>query len=227
MKHFLPFSPDIVRPLMQSKEVAIIIEILKRKNPKRVLEWGAGYSTIFFSRYLSSEAKWIAVEHDKEWYIRIKRLVYDPKIMIFYVPPNHIPWTDPYEDGSFSDLRDYVKFPEKLNEKFDLIIIDGRARKFCLIHALKFLKNDGIVILHDSNRKYYHEPFKLYNYQVLFKDSRQVAGGIWIGSKTLDPKCILNIRKHKLNWKIMELFRPIWYISSIRHSRRIIHVQRT
>lgn len=197
---------NVIKPLMRDKEIIIIEEVLKNKRPKICLEWGAGYSTLYFSKYLEKDAKWIAVEHDKHWFDKIKRLVrQDSRVSIYYIPPNQSPWTDPYGDGSISDLKDYVTFPEKLNEKIDFILIDGRARKFCLITALKLLKDDGVVILHDANRKYYRSTFRHYKYQVLFEDLRYNDGGLWIGSK-LGLDNILNINKHKLNWKILENF---------------------
>lgn len=205
---------NIIKPLMQHKELIIITEILKNKKPKTCLEWGAGNSTIYFPQYLDEDAKWIAIEHDKEWFNECRRRIrYDGKVKIYYMPPNEFPWTDDHGDGSFSDLEDYITFPEKLDEKFDFILIDGRARKNCLINALKLLNIDGIVVLHDANRKYYHEPFRLYKYGVLFKDFGHDAGGIWIGSKTLGFAKFFDINKHKLNWKILEnLQKPIWRI---------------
>jgi len=198
---------NIIKPLMAMKDIMIITEILKKKKPKKCLEWGAGYGTLYFPQYLDEDAKWIAIEHDREWFGKVKQLIYcNHKISMYYVPPNHSLWTDDYGNGTFSDFKDYVRFPKRFNEKFDFILIDGRARKSCLEYAFGLLEIDGIVVLHDANRKYYHEPFELYDYQALFKDSRRDSGGIWIGSKTLGLHNILDINKHKLNWEIIESF---------------------
>ena len=189
---------------MRPKEIIIIEDILKNKKPKACLEWGAGYSTLYFPKHLE-DARWTVIEHDELWFNKIKQLIgQNSKTSIYYIPPNQQPWTDPYNNGSFSDLRDYITFPEKMNEKFDFILIDGRARKLCLISALKLLKNGGVVILHDANRRYYHEPFKLYKHQVLFTDFRHNSGGIWIGSNMLDLHNLLDVDKHKLSWRVLE-----------------------
>ena len=203
---------------MQHQEIIIIKELLKKKKPKKCLEWGAGGSTIYFPRYLDKDAQWITIEHDKKWFKKIKKLIYyNYNVKIYLIPPNQFPWTDPYGDGSFSDLRDYVKFPENLSEKFDFILIDGRAREACMKFALKLLNIHGVVVLHDAGRKYYHEPFAFYKYKVLFTDFR-LGVGIWIGSLTLNLNNVLDIDMHKLNWKILENIWKlrVWVVRRIR-----------
>jgi len=198
---------------MDYAEIDIIIEILKKKKPKACLEWGAGYSTLFFPQYITKDSNWISIEHNKEWFKKIKRLTSDDnRVEIFWVPPNCSQWTDPYEDGSFSDLKDYVEYPEKLDRKFDFILIDGRARVYCLMSALKLLEPDGVVVLHDANREYYYNGFKNYRFKQFFLDKRRDSGGVFIGSKTLDLNCILKIEKHKLEWKMIELPLRIYQI---------------
>ena len=198
---------DVIRPMMQYKEIIIIEEILKNMRPSLCLEWGAGYSTIYFSQHLYEDAKWIAVEHDKNWYIKIKELTHQNKhISLFYVPPNNYQWLDINKDGSFSDFKDYITFPKKINSKFDFILVDGRARKYCLIFALDLLNDKGVIVLHDANREYYHDPFKHYSNHVMFLDFRKNSGGLWIGSKGINLYNILNINKHKLNWEIINKF---------------------
>jgi len=191
-----------VKPYMRHKEMAIIVELLKRRQPKYCLEWGAGYSTCYFPKYLNNDALWISVEHDKYWASTVKRIVRaNARVRIYYIPPNNYPWTDEHGDGSYADLKDYVEFPRTLGIKFDFILIDGRARKDCLIHAFDLLNENGIVVLHDANRKYYLEPCKLYKYQALFTDNRRDAGGLWVGSKDLDINVVLDVEKHRAIWQ--------------------------
>jgi SAM-dependent methyltransferase len=190
-------------PLMQYKEILVIKELLERRRPITCLEWGAGYSTLYFYKYLGVGSRWISIEHDKLWFEKIKQLIPEERVSIYFVPPNQWPPTDPYGDGSLYDFIDYVEFPKRFNEKFDFILIDGRARKFCLMKAFELLKDDGIVVLHDANRRYYHESFKLYTYQVLFQDSRQ-DGGLWIGSKNLAVGSFIDITKHRINWTLLK-----------------------
>lgn len=106
-------------------------------------------------------------------------------VKVFHIPPNHFPWTDEFGDGSYSDLVNHVEFPGKFGN-FDFLLIDGRARKHCLIKAYEFIDNEGVVILHDANREYYREALEPYEYQVLLGDDRKSAGGVWIGSKGMN-----------------------------------------
>lgn len=55
-----------------------------------------------------------------------------------------------YEDLDFSNYEKKIK---EINKKFDLIIIDRRARSSCLKECLKHLKKNGIVIFDNSFRK--------------------------------------------------------------------------
>ena len=195
----------IPKPWMKYREIEIIEEILKKLKPKRCLEWGAGYSTIYFPRFLDSDAKWVSIEHEKDWFERIKSLNKDSRVEIYLIQPNKYPWSDEYGDGDYSDLKDYIEYPSKFG-KFDFILIDGRARRYCLIKAYKLLSNKGVVVLHDANRAYYHEPFKLFNHSLLFTDYREGWGGIWIGSKKLKLENVIDVEKHAKFWKIISKF---------------------
>ncbi len=73
-------------------------------------------------------------------------------------------------------MREYVEFPLRFGEKFDFILVDGRKRRSCLETARKLLKEEGIVILHDAQRKRYHRAFRLYPYR------RFLGYRVWMGS---------------------------------------------
>ena len=192
----------IPKPWMNYREIEIIEEILRNLKPKKCLEWGAGYSTLYFPKFLDSNAKWISIEHEKEWFEKIKSLNKNPNVEIYLVQPNKYPWSDEYGDGSYSDLNDYIEFPTKFG-KFEFTLVDGRARKYCLIKAYELLIDKGIVVLHDANRTYYHEPFRLFKHSLLLTDYRRGGGGIWIGSKGLKLENVVNIDRYIKFWKII------------------------
>jgi hypothetical protein len=73
------------KPWMRHREIRVIEEILGSLKPTRCLEWGAGYSTVHFPKALEAGAKWIAVEHDYEWFLRIRDKV-STNVDIFSVP---------------------------------------------------------------------------------------------------------------------------------------------
>lgn len=191
----------IINPWMEYKELEIIKDILKRAKPLKCLEWGAGYSTIYFSNYVNSNSEWVSVEDNKDWAETTKKINKKLNVKIFYVQPNQFPWTDEFGDGNYSDLRDYVEFPVRFGN-FDFIIVDGRARNDCLIKAYEIINNEGVVVLHDANRSHYHKSFRLFKYQVIFKDSRLDSGGIWIGSKGVNIHNLFDVNKHRNLWRV-------------------------
>lgn len=198
------FDKATIKPLMKYREHEIIEEILLKLKPRRCLEWGAGYSTTWFPNLLTKDSTWITIEHEKEWATKIQNKNKNSNVKIIHKPPNHSPWTDENQDGSYSDLKDYVDYPSKQGE-FDFILVDGRARTDCLRMAHELITDKGIVILHDSNRRYYHEIFGLYKYQVLFKDYREGGGGVWVASKGAEIDTVLNVDMHRHLWRVYNI----------------------
>jgi len=60
-------------------------------------------------------------------------------------------------DGTYENFRDYIEFPKSLNEKFDVIFVDGRARVEAALSVLrnKLLNTNGVVMVHDWHRPEY------------------------------------------------------------------------
>lgn len=104
-----------------------------------VFEYGSGNSTLWYSDRVR---KIDAVENDKTWYDRI----------LSKTPSN--------VSIRFQELDyngDYCKSALKLNEKFNLIIIDGRDRVNCVTNSLGALTEDGVIIFDNSNLESYKE----------------------------------------------------------------------
>ena len=62
------------KPWMRYREIEILKEILKKLRPKKCLEWGAGYSTLYFPKLLPEGTEWISIEHAKVWAEKVKHL---------------------------------------------------------------------------------------------------------------------------------------------------------
>jgi SAM-dependent methyltransferase len=150
------------------------IDFLERYLTKDMLvfEYGSGGSTIFFS---DRAGQVVSVEHNPEWYkIALNFIQQEAITNIDY----HLvePTNDPdYFQKTFSNpahfistfneykgmhFEDYVKtidhFP---NHYFDLVIVDGRARNSCILHAAQHVKKNGILLVDNAERSHYLENF--------------------------------------------------------------------
>ncbi len=105
----------------------------------KIFEFGSGNSTMFYAK---RARKVVAVEHDNEWYHKINSVVPDNVEMLLQ---------ELEYDG------DYCRVARNLQEKFDIIIVDGRDRVNCIKQSVEALSENGIIILDDSERDAYQE----------------------------------------------------------------------
>lgn len=120
------------------------IEFLKNRIHKEmsVFEYGCGGSTIWWA---SRVKEVISIEHDKDWYQKVKLRV--PGNVII----NHIK----LEYGGA-----YSKKITEFKDKFDIVVLDGRDRVNCAINSLGSLKSDGIIIWDNSDLKEYEKGYQ-------------------------------------------------------------------
>lgn len=192
------FGAELIYPYMKEREVDIITEILLNNKPKRCLEYGSGYSTLYFPRFLDRDAKWISIEHEHGWHKLIEqKLKEDPMVDYHCVPPNADEWEG---DGTYEQFKDYVDYPKSLGGKFDFILVDGRARTDCAIQMLEQLSEDGILLMHDANRSKYHFALSGYAFNKIIEDHRKNAGGFaFAAHKPIAD--FLDVEKHARIWK--------------------------
>ena len=96
-----------------------------------MLEWGCGNSSRWFSERVG---KLYSIEHNKAWYDQIK----------VDLNANH--------KLIFAEEHEYASAGNKFEKKFDLILIDGIRRDDCCTNALSLLKENGLIILDNSER---------------------------------------------------------------------------
>lgn len=142
-------------PFMAVKEYEYIRDVINTHKLKRVLEWGSGASTLWFSENCDIDS-WLAIEHDEPYYNYLL-----PKIN---------------EKVDLRLLQDKESYINVLGE-YDLIIIDGIYRKECLQKAFKRLSSDSQarILLHDSGRKEYKEWYEAFEHKIIFE------GEGWLG----------------------------------------------
>lgn len=148
-------------PWMSEDEIELILKYLKQDFI--MLEWGSGGSTLLFPKYVK---KYFSIEHDKEWYDKIKKELVDKDIKNAetFLVEQDLPRSHPASKRE--EFKHYVEFinSPKLSEKhFDAILVDGRARPHCAIEALKHIDHKSIVFIHDFfQRPYYFDVLDYY-----------------------------------------------------------------
>jgi tRNA/tmRNA/rRNA uracil-C5-methylase (TrmA/RlmC/RlmD family) len=133
-------------PLMYKHEYEFILKYLNKNDV--FLEWGSGNGTLYFSTYVN---KLISIEHDVDYYNIMKTAIdaYEIKnIELINVPSVAV--TDQKSQRHIA-FAEYINYPIKNNLKFNKVLIDGRARKFCAITIADYIDENTIIFIHDFN----------------------------------------------------------------------------
>ena len=132
--------------MMEPTSVKMLCSLLTPQT--RVLEWGSGGSTLFFSRFVR---RWDTIEHDTAWVAQMRRLVQGmPNVHLHSATHS---W-DKFGDGNYTQFQEYVDLPAHLGLHYDVVLVDRRARIACA-HAVAIYQltaPGGIVIVHDWER---------------------------------------------------------------------------
>jgi predicted O-methyltransferase YrrM len=102
-----------------------------------VLEFGAGGSTVWFSR----RCRLTTIEPSPEWMDEVRRFV------------NPERWTAVLADRPY--YEDAHSFGDP--DSFDLVLVDGRDRVECCRVSIPLIKPGGILMLDNSERERYAE----------------------------------------------------------------------
>jgi len=117
-----------------------IISFLEKRVTEnmKVFEYGSGNSTLWWA---SKVNKVVSCEHDENWYQIMK---------------NKLPHTVEYIFNENIYTGNYCEEILKSNNKFDIILIDGRDRVKCAINSISQLSDKGVIIWDDMYRESYH-----------------------------------------------------------------------
>lgn len=153
---------------MAEEEFSQLLAAIHALAPRCCLEWGSGGSTRAILEHCPFVKRFVSIEHDRVWYDRVRLEVPDPRLELHYVPAGEsLPprsrlskkrqrW-DARAEIERPLLARYVDFPATLGVPFDLVLVDGRARRFCLQAGWMVLRPGGLLVLHDAQRPEYHE----------------------------------------------------------------------
>ncbi|MBP5399300.1 MAG: SAM-dependent methyltransferase [Alphaproteobacteria bacterium] len=99
----------------------------------KIFEFGCGYSSAFWAERAK---RVVSIEDKTDWFEKWKSE--------FRYENLDIRWRDEGEGYDAAIFED--------NEKYDVIVIDGKRRKECAAAAVKALNDGGMIILDDSDR---------------------------------------------------------------------------
>jgi len=103
-------------------------------NSMKVFEFGAGYSTLWFSKRVKQI---VSVEHNLKWAKLITNKLSD--------------------NGEVFLVEDEKNYPMEIMRHglFNIILVDGIMRNECIQHGINALEKDGVIILDNAERKDY------------------------------------------------------------------------
>ena len=165
---------------MDPIEFSQLLGILYGLLPRRCLEWGSGGSTQAVLAHCPFIKQYVSIEHDPVWYQRVRDAVPDPRLALHLVQPDRplppgrhsreesIAWAAAAEQDP-SVMASYVSFPSTLTPGYDFILVDGRARRFCLLEAGRLLRPGAVLVLHDAQRTQYHDALRSLGEPVFFE----------------------------------------------------------
>jgi len=164
------------RPWITFKSLEWLETFLSSNCKKTIIfEYGSGGSTIFLARRIK---KLISVEHDKKWYRLVSKALMENNISnceYLLIQPevtnnkkvnilkHNIKYTSADPNYLGMTFETYVKSIESFpDNSFNLVFIDGRARPFCILHAIPKVRPGGFLMLDNSERGWYQEVINKY-----------------------------------------------------------------
>ncbi len=112
------------------------IEFIERVAPPdaNVFEWGAGQSTLWWSR---RAGRVVSVEHDAAWHATVRASL-PPQVELFHLA----------SEPSYSEqIKQYPK------HSFNVVVIDGQWRNECALLAAEYAHPSAIIIFDNSDRR--------------------------------------------------------------------------
>lgn len=156
---------------MSPMEVNLVLRYMH--GVKNYFEWGSGGSTFNFPQFASDSS--VSVEHNEEWCQHVRETIAENESLqklAYYcipVPRGHMGWgvKNAFEEGTYPIFKKYIDQIDRAgHQRYDLILIDGRARVDAAIKALSYQDQQSVVVLHDAARiwdRRYKEVLKYYS----------------------------------------------------------------
>ncbi|WP_160326689.1 FkbM family methyltransferase [Burkholderia sp. lig30] len=156
-------------PWMPFPAIKFLETLLTKES--RVFEFGAGGSSVFFS---SRVGELVSVEHDPYWFEQTQAVMKEREqqhgcrwrgVLAAPTQPDHpitLPFDDPLSYTTSDETLAGLSFhayatliDEYPDQYFDVVLVDGRARPSCFLHAMSKVRFGGYVILDNAERESY------------------------------------------------------------------------
>ncbi|MDG2004820.1 MAG: class I SAM-dependent methyltransferase [Novosphingobium sp.] len=140
--------------------IELVEDFLNSRKAPRVFEYGSGASTVWLAKRAASV---VSVDHDAGWIdFSRPRLAELGNATVELAPADPQPVSDQrYHSGKSGyrgqSFQSYVEAIDRHPGKFDLIIVDGRARAACLMQSIDRLADDGMIVFDNSHRGRYRK----------------------------------------------------------------------
>jgi len=163
-KNYLINKPS---PWITFGAIEFLENYLQKKLSPRIFEYGSGGSTFYWLKF---DADCVSIEHDPKWYKLVKERVGANQMLDYrlilpaplpiregnndYANPNCYLSDDPgFKKYYFKQYVSQIdEFPDKY---FDIVLVDGRARPSCVMHAAPKVRVGGLLVLDNADREYY------------------------------------------------------------------------
>lgn len=109
------------------------VDFIEALPPGRVLEFGAGSSTLYFAR---RGFELVSFEHDEAWHAGVAGFLADMPNAQVHLRPR------PYWEA-VTDMPD---------AGFDLVLVDGRDRVDCVREARRLVRPGGVMVVDNTER---------------------------------------------------------------------------
>lgn len=153
--------PDMVKldvPWWTYRAIDFLEEKWKTfQAPISVFEWGSGASTLWLAKRADEI---ISVEHDPKWHAILQPFLQEnSNVTLLLKEPDELLLDEKYASRKIrgANFKNYVTAIQDYGKKFDVIVIDGRARSACLEISVNFLKDNGCIVLDNSDRQEYQQ----------------------------------------------------------------------
>lgn len=189
----LPILSDTIVPWFTYPAIEFLIQL--DISEKDVFEWGSGNSSIFFANQAKTV---VSIEHDYEWF---------QKSLTRKLPNQVI---------HFADLDSYHNTISHFEKKFDIVLIDGQSRLKCSQACVNHVKEDGVIILDNSDWFYKSAEFLRNNtdfIQLDFSGFGPINDYTWTTSFFISPRVRLKYCSSKI---------PISPLGSIFHDEELM-----